>query len=176
MTRAPAIAVCGAGRVSDPAIMEYARQVGAAVNAAGCTLVCGGLGGVMDAACRGAAEARAAAGGRGGLIVGVLPTGNPADANPYCDVVLPTALGTARNVLVVLAGDAVILVGGGSGTLAEAALAWQHGKPIVALVPSGGWAAELAGKRIDDRRDDPIWPADTAEAAVRRALELVQRT
>ncbi|HEY3352840.1 MAG TPA: TIGR00725 family protein [Polyangia bacterium] len=170
---APAITVCGAGRVVDPAVAALAREVGAAIVRSGCTLVCGGMDGVMHAACMGAVEARTLAGGHGGLIVGITPTACKADANPYCDVVIPTGLGVARNSLVVLAGDAVILVGGGAGTLSEAAFAWQLGRPIVALVPSGGWAASLAGQSIDDRRADWIVAAQSPAEAVARALELV---
>jgi len=171
---APAITVCGASRIVDPAIAALAREVGAAIVRAGCTLVCGGMDGVMHAACMGAADARMMAGGQGGLIVGITPGARKADANPYCDVVIPTGLGYARNSLVVLAGDAVILVGGGAGTLSEAAFAWQYGKPIVALVPSGGWAASLAGTTIDDRRADWIVSAQTPAEAVERALELIR--
>jgi uncharacterized protein (TIGR00725 family) len=167
---APAISVCGASRIIDPAVGEIARAVGAGIVRAGCTLVCGGRDGVMEAACRGAAEARAA--GAGGLIVGILPGDRKDDANPWCDVVIPTGIGYARNSIVVLAGDVTILVGGGSGTLSEAAFAWQFGRPVVAVVPSGGWAAMLAGKALDDRRGDWIVAAATAEEAVRRAVEL----
>jgi hypothetical protein len=171
---APAISVCGASRVVDPAIAALARELGAAINRAGATLVCGGMDGVMHAACMGAVEARTRAGGQGGLIVGITPTARKSDANPHCDVVVPTGLGYARNSLVVLAGDAVILVGGGAGTLSEAAYAWQFGKPIVALVPSGGWAKSLAGQSIDDRRADWIVAAQTPGEAVQRALELIR--
>jgi hypothetical protein len=167
---APAIAVCGASRIIDPAITEIARAVGAGIIRAGCTLVCGGRDGVMEAACRGAAEARAA-GATGGLIVGILPSDRKQDANPWCDVVIPTGIGYARNSIVVLAGDVVILVGGGSGTLSEAAFAWQFGKPMVAVAPSGGWAAALAGTSLDDRRGDWIIAAQSAEEAVQRAVE-----
>src|SRR5512136_1002234 len=107
---APAITVCGASRIVDPGIAALAREVGAAIVRAGCTLVCGGMDGVMHAACMGAADARTMAGGQGGLIVGITPGARKADANPFCDVVIPTGLGYARNSLVVLAGDAVILV------------------------------------------------------------------
>jgi uncharacterized protein (TIGR00725 family) len=79
-------------------------------------------------------------------------------------------MGIARNALVVRAADAVILVGGGSGTLSEAAFAWQLGKPVVALTPAGGWGARLAGARIDDRRGDQVLAAAEPREAVRLAL------
>jgi hypothetical protein len=95
-------------------------------------LICGGLGGVMEAACRGVKEA-------GGLTVGILPGLDPSDANPYVDVVIATGLGEARNALVVNAADAVIAVGGGYGTLSEIGLALRAGKRVVGL---GSWEVE----------------------------------
>ena len=169
--RAPAIAVCGQSRSVDPAVLELSRQLGAELARQGLTLVCGGMGGVMDAACRGAAEARR--GGAGGLVVGIIPGAAAADANAWCDVVIPTGMGYARNFLVAMSGDAVILVGGGAGTLSEAALAWQFGKPIVALAASGGWAARLAGHAVDERRGDVIASAADPAEAVRLAVAAI---
>jgi uncharacterized protein (TIGR00725 family) len=95
-------------------------------------LVCGGLGGVMEAACRGAK-------GAGGTTIGILPGSERAAANAFVDVAVPTGLGEARNALVVRAADAVIAVGGGYGTLSEIALALKAGKPVVGL---GSWDIE----------------------------------
>lgn len=89
-------------------------------------MVCGGLGGVMKAACRGAKTA-------GGLTVGILPGSDRAAANAFVDVAVPTGLGEARNALVVRAADALIAVGGGYGTLSEIALALKAGKRVVGL-------------------------------------------
>jgi uncharacterized protein (TIGR00725 family) len=102
-------------------------------------VVCGGLGGVMAAACRGAKSA-------GGLTVGILPGEDRAAANPWVDVAIPTGLGEARNALVVRAADVVVAVGGEYGTLSEIALALRAGKPVVgvatwALIRPGGTAA-----------------------------------
>lgn len=119
------IAVFGAG---NPSREEYnlAAEVGRLLALRGFGVVCGGYYGVMEAACMGAKEA-------GGLTVGLLPTYNRQDANPYVDVVLPTGLGDARNVLVATAGEAAIAVGGRLGTLSEIALALKHGIPVVGL-------------------------------------------
>jgi uncharacterized protein (TIGR00725 family) len=111
-------------------------------------VVCGGLGGVMEAACRGAREA-------GGLTVGILPGLDRSAANPYVEVALPTGLGEGRNLLVVRAADALIAVGGGYGTLSEIALALKAGKPVVGL---GSWEIEGVQAVAD------------AEAAVAAAL------
>lgn len=106
-----------------------AERVGGLVAARGAVLVCGGLGGVMEAACRGASEA-------GGVTVGILPGADRAAANPYVQVALPTGLGEARNALVVRAADVLIAVSGGYGTLSEVALALKAGKRVIGL---GTW-------------------------------------
>jgi uncharacterized protein (TIGR00725 family) len=100
--------------------------VGRELAGRGAVLVCGGLGGVMEAACRGAKEA-------GGTTVGILPGADRAAANEFVDIAIPTGLGEARNALVVRAADALIAVGGGYGTLAEIALALKAGKRVVTL-------------------------------------------
>ncbi|MFM8981287.1 MAG: TIGR00725 family protein [Planctomycetia bacterium] len=119
------IAVFGAG---NPSREEYnlAAEVGRLLAQRGLAVVCGGTYGIMEAACMGAKEA-------GGLTVGLLPGYQRAEANPYVDVVIPTGLGDARNVLVATAGEAAIAVGGRLGTLSEIALALKHGIPVVGL-------------------------------------------
>ena len=114
------------GAVCSPEIYEIACDVGREIATNGFALVCGGLGGVMKAACQGAKKA-------GGITIGLLPTSNKGDANPYCDLVIPTGLGHARNVLVVHASDALIAVDGEAGTLSEIAIALKIGKPIVGI-------------------------------------------
>jgi uncharacterized protein (TIGR00725 family) len=114
------------GAVCSPEIYEIACDVGREIATNGFALVCGGLGGVMEAACQGAKKA-------GGITIGLLPTSDKKDANPYCDLVIPTGLGHARNVLVVHASDALIAVDGEAGTLSEIAIALKIGKPIVGI-------------------------------------------
>jgi uncharacterized protein (TIGR00725 family) len=106
------VTVVGGSRADERAL-RMAEEVGRLVAQRGGILVTGGRGGVMEAACRGAKEA-------GGLTVGILPGESREEANPYVDVALPTGLGNARNALTVLAGDAVIVVGGEAGTLSRA--------------------------------------------------------
>ena len=105
---------------------EDAEAVGLALARRGAVVVCGGLGGVMAAACRGAKEA-------GGLTVGILPGPDRGEANPWLDVALPTGMGEARNALVVRAAQVVIAVGGAYGTLSEIALALKLGRPVIGL-------------------------------------------
>ncbi len=159
----PILAIVGIGECSG-ALEALAERAGRAALDAGFHLACGGLGGVMAAASRGARTS--AAHGRG-LVLGILPGADKAAANPDCDLVVATGMGVARNVILVTTADAVLVLGGGAGTLSEIALAWQLGKPIAALSPSGGWAGELAGRRVDARRADAIHAAETPEEAVR---------
>jgi uncharacterized protein (TIGR00725 family) len=129
-------------------VVDAAADVGRLVAERGAVLVCGGLGGSMESACRGAKDG-------GGLTVGILPGPDRSAANPFVDVALPTGLGEARNALVVRAADAVIAIGGGYGTLSEIALALKAGKPVIGL---DTW--EIEGVR----------PASGPEAAVSAAL------
>jgi uncharacterized protein (TIGR00725 family) len=136
---APWIAVVGPGRDASDADLAIAEEVGAGVGEAGAVLVCGGLGGVMEAACRGARQ-------RGGITVGLLPGADRADANAWVTLALPTGLGEVRNALVVRAADAVIAVGGGWGTLSEIALALRAQLPVIGV---GTWELARAGSRVD---------------------------
>ncbi len=151
----PRIAVCGAGRCEAP-IYELARQVGYLLAQAGAVVLCGGLGGVMEAACRGAREA-------GGLTVGILPGSDPAEANPYVDLPIATGMGQARNVVLVLSAQAVIAIAGAAGTLSEIALALKSGRPVVGLQT---WQL-LRGDGLPEER---VYRASSPEEAVRVAL------
>lgn len=168
-TRRPQISVIGSAS-GPPELMEEAEALGRALVDQGWRVVCGGLGGVMSAVAKGA---RSSEGATGSDVIGVLPGLQAQDANPWVDIVLPTGLQHARNVLVVAAGDVVVAVGGGAGTLSEIAMAWQHHKPVIALGTQGGWAAELGGRRLDHRREDAVLLADDVGevvALVRREL------
>jgi uncharacterized protein (TIGR00725 family) len=134
----PYIAVVGAGEASAEDAL-VAEQVGRGLAEAGAVVVCGGLGGVMEAACRGAKSA-------GGTTVGILPGARRQDANPYVDVAIATGLGEARNALVVRAVDAVIAVGGEYGTLSEIALALKSRTPVIGI---DTWRLVRHGERLD---------------------------
>jgi len=156
------IAVIGSSQISSE-LYSLAQEVGKKIIDAGYHLLCGGLGGVMEAAARGARESKKHEYGK---IIGILPSISKEEANPYIDTVIPTGLGFARNVIVVLASDAVVAINGGVGTLSEMAYAWVYGKPIIGLTSSEGWAAELAGRALDNKRTDTIIPAKTPDAAI----------
>jgi uncharacterized protein (TIGR00725 family) len=135
----------GAARAEQLAAAEL---VGRELARRGAVLICGGLGGAMEAACRGAAEA-------GGTTIGILPGDDRAAANPHVEIAIPTGLGEARNALVVRAADALVAVGGGYGTLSEIAFGLRAGKPVVGV---GSWAIE------------GVETAETPEQAVAAAL------
>ncbi len=125
MERPRHIGVIGAGECSDK-IYQLARNLGSEIGKKGWILVCGGLGGVMEAAARGCAEA-------GGMTLGILPGLDKASANLYIKIPLATGLGEGRNLLVVRASDVLVSVAGGYGTLSEIALALKVNKPVIGL-------------------------------------------
>ena len=148
------IAVVGPGTAVAEEL-AVAEAVGAAIAEAQAILVCGGLGGVMEAACRGARS-------RNGETVGLLPGEDREDANGWVRLALPTGLGEARNALVVRAADAVVAVGGAWGTLSEIALALKTGRPVIGL---GTWELARAGRAVEG-----IVAVDDAQVAVAEAL------
>jgi uncharacterized protein (TIGR00725 family) len=146
--RARIIGVIG-GAQADPQVLAAAHEVGALLARAGCVLVCGGLGGVMEAAARGAKS-------QGGLTVGIIPGGTGSEANPWIDVPVATNVGYARNAIIAHTCDALIAVGGRYGTLSEIAFGLNLGKRVVSL---GSWDFDQA-----------ILRATTPAEAVEKAL------
>ena len=129
---------------------ELAREVGRELAERGCVVACGGLGGVMEAACQGAKSA-------GGTTIGILPGADPAAANAYVDLPIMTNMGYARNVIVVKTGRAVISVDGAYGTLSEIGHALADGVPVIGLET---W--ELPER--DELRTRIVYAASPAEA------------
>lgn len=146
--------MAGSG-AAPPSELEAAEGVGRALAERGAVVVCGGLGGVMEAACRGAK-------GAGGATLGILPGLERGAANAYVDVAVATGLGEARNALVVRAADALIAVGGEWGTLSEIALALKAGKRVVGL---GSWELRRGGRPVEG-----VLAAGEPEEAVAIAL------
>lgn len=153
------IGVIGESEFSDPSHAALAEEVGRLVASAGYVLVCGGLTGVMEAACRGAKAA-------GGTTIGILPGADRADANPFVDVAIATDMGEMRNVVIVLTADALIAIGGGFGTLSEIGHALRYGKPVIGLRT---WEAERAGRRA------PILVVETAAEAIAEVTRLLKK-
>jgi len=151
------IAVVGGSEATEP-VAATAAAVGAALASAGAIIVCGGLGGVMEAACRGAKSV-------GGLTVGILPGRDPSAANQWVDVVIATGLGEARNALVVGSAAVVVALDGEYGTLSEIALALRAGIPVIGL---GTWSLT----RPDGGADAGIVVVEDPNAAATRAMSL----
>jgi hypothetical protein len=152
------IAVCGAG-TCDAHLALIAEDVGRRIAQAGAVLVCGGLGGVMEAACRGAQQA-------GGLTLGLLPGSEHAAANPAVQIAVPTGLGHARNVVLVQTAHVVIAVGGAYGTLSEIALARKCGRQVVGLHT---WDLGADAQGVPH-----VQAAQTAAEAVALALHILE--
>ena len=164
------IGVIGSGENVPVDVLSASEQVGRSIAEKGAILVCGGRGGVMEAACRGAKSA-------GGITVGILPGLTRQDANEFVDVAIPTGLGySLRNFITVRCSDAIIMLHGEVGTLSEAVLSYQHGKPLIALTTTDGWARRLRetaledGAYLDGRRLMQIRYVETAEDAVEMAI------
>jgi hypothetical protein len=136
MASRPVIGVIGSGRALSDEQFRLAYEVGKLIARRGAMLVCGGLGGVMEAAAKGAHEHE-------GFVVGILPGADRADANPYVDLAVPTGLGMARNALVARTADVLIAFPGAFGTLSEIALALDSGKSVVFF--PGVWDLRKAG-------------------------------
>ena len=151
------IAVIGGSDVSPP-VEALAEEVGREIARHGAVLVCGGLSGVMEAACRGAD-------GEGGLTVGILPGDNRQSANPYVKIPIATGIGYARNAAVVKSAQAAIVVDGSYGTLSEIAYALQSGIPVIGL---DTWSISINGKE-----DSSIVRASSPKEAVKRALAMI---
>jgi uncharacterized protein (TIGR00725 family) len=153
MKRKPQIAVIGDSNPSLE-VVHWAEEVGRLVAQNEGVIICGGLGGVMAAAARGAAQA-------GGLTIGILPTYDATTANGSIGVTIATGLGHARNMLVVSSGDAVIALPGSYGTLSEVALALIIGKPVISV---NAWA-DVRGV---EATDSPVAAVALAFAAAHR--------
>ena len=151
------IAVIGGGQCSKEEA-RMAEEVGQEIARRGAILVCGGMGGVMEAACRGA-------GSEGGVTIGILPGDNRQAANPYVQIPIVTGMGYARNVTVVKSSQAVIAVGGSYGTLSEISYALQSGIPVIGL---NTWSLSK-----NKRQDSSIIPAHSPTEAVDKALDLM---
>jgi hypothetical protein len=148
--RPPHVAVIGEGDPRGPdahRLLEWAEEAGALLARAGATIVTGGLGGVMEAASRGAAAT-------GGMTLGILPGADAHDANAYVRQAIPTGLGVMRNLVVVTTADAVLAIGGRHGTLSEIGLALRMGRHVVTL---SSWRLEAEhrypGPRVHRARD-----------------------
>ena len=161
VTRRPQIAVIGKG-APDEQLAALAEAAGRGIAESGAVLVCGGMGGVMEAASRGAHDA-------GGDVIGIVPGEDAKLANPHVTHAVATGIGHARNLAVVASADAVIAIGGEWGTLAEIAFARRLGRPVAALE---SWTVSGPGNLGGGPGIEAVADPTTA---VRRALEAARR-
>jgi uncharacterized protein (TIGR00725 family) len=159
------ISIIGASEI-DKETEEKAIEMGRLIAKNKYILSCGGLTGVMEAVCKGAKEEY-------GLTIGIVPSTNKNVANKYVDIVIPCPFSQARNIVVVLSGDACIAISGKAGTLSEICFAWIYNKPIVALTNVGGWSSKISNQKLDDRRSDMIYGAKTPQEAIEKINQLI---
>ncbi len=145
---------------------KIAYEVGVEIAKSDSVLITGGLGGVMSAASHGAHDTN-------GLTVGIIPQNDATMANEFCDIVIPTGIGLARDFLNALTADGVIIVGGGSGTLSEVCAAYMYKKPMVAIRNIKSSIEPYIDGFIDHRKNIKIVGADTPQDAVKKILELI---
>jgi uncharacterized protein (TIGR00725 family) len=145
---------------------QIAYEVGVEIAKSDSVLITGGLGGVMSAASHGAHDTN-------GLTVGIIPQNDATMANEFCDIVIPTGIGLARDFLNALTADGVIIVGGGSGTLSEVCAAYMYKKPMVAIRNIKSSIEPYIDGFIDHRKNIKIVGADTPQDAVKKILELI---
>jgi uncharacterized protein (TIGR00725 family) len=142
---------------------NIAFEVGKEIARSGSILICGGLGGVMEAACRGAKE-------NDGLTIGIIPQEEFSFANKFCDIVICTGIGFARDIIVATSADGIIAIGGGVGTMIELGVGYIKNKLMVVVAGSGGVSEMYGGKFLDERKIVPLMIAKDAHSAVQMVL------
>ena len=156
------IAVIGPNKSLCPAeLYDFGVELGKRIAARERVILCGGLGGFMEAVCRGAKQSAQTFTGQ---TIGILPGEKAEEANPFIDVAIPTGMGIARNIIIINSADIIISAGGGSGTLSELAFAWQKGKTVLCITKFGGWTEKLAGKQLDGREGGRMEAIDSIDA------------
>lgn len=141
-------------------LYDFGVQLGQQIATKDRTFVCGGLGGFMEAVCKGVKQSPDSFNGQ---TIGILPDEVSDNANPYIDIPVATGQGIARNIIIVNTADIIIAAGGGAGTLSEIAFAWQQKKTVLCVTLFDGWAKELAGKNLDSRESGLLIPINSID-------------
>lgn len=157
------VVVIGSG--DETSYINESYEIGRFIAKNNCILISGGRGGIMEKVSKGASE-------EGGIVLGILPGPDFDAANEYCNIVIPTGIGYARNIINVLSGDVIIAIGGKSGTLSELAYAWQYKKPVILCAFAEGWSKRLSGSTIDDRTGR-FFIAEKLEDVYRYLIEIL---
>lgn len=167
------ITVIGAGKeLYGQEAYDFAQQLGKHLVEEGYIIATGGLGGIMEAVMKGARQSPK---WFAGATIGIIPQEDKFYANPYCDVVIPSGMGVARNALLVNMADAIVAIGGGPGTLSELAFAWQKGKKTCCVTNFGGWATEIFNKELDTRASGLFSKATSVEEVLLQVQQIVQQ-
>lgn len=161
------ISVIGASDI-DKKTEDITYEIGRLLAQNNFIVACGGLSGVMEAVCRGAKE-------ENGLTIGIIPYVEKSAANKYVDIVIPCPFSQARNIVVVLCGDACLAISGKAGTLSEICFAWIYQKPILALSSVKGWSSKIANQKLDDRRLDRVHGVETPQEVITKLKELLNK-
>ncbi|RPI96983.1 MAG: TIGR00725 family protein [Spirochaetales bacterium] len=146
------------GSHNDSQFLDEAYEIGRHIGVRGWTLICGGRGGIMEAASRGASD-------ENGIVIGILPGNDFSEANPHCTAIVASGIGFARNSMNVLSGDVVVALNGRAGTLTELAYAYQYGKPIIICLFTGGWSSWFNKIMTADGGSQPVYAAHSVVEA-----------
>lgn len=164
------ISICGSD-LDDEKLSDYAlnvaEQVGRIAAKLGFVLLCGGRGGIMEAACKGAKEEH-------GITIGILPYSKE-EANKYIDIAIPTTIGNIRNFLVANSGDVVIAIGGRWGTLNEISFSMIYNKPLILIKGTGGCVDEIITGYIMQNIESEYYVVNSAEEAINKAVEILNK-
>jgi len=164
------VGVIGANTsIASKKLLEIAKELGHKLVDNNIRIISGGHGGIMEAVSHGGQKST---NHQDGDVIGVLPEINGEKANSYIDTLICTGIGYARNQVICASSDIVVAIGGGAGTLSEISFAWQLGKPIIALKVNEGWSSKMAGKCLDDRRDEPIHSASTVDEVLEHIQDI----
>jgi uncharacterized protein (TIGR00725 family) len=153
-----------------PEIYDFGMELGKMIASLNVHLVCGGMEGIMEAVCIGFMQVKK----KKGISIGITPYDKRGGANPYCDVVIPSGIGISRNAIIVNSSDMLVAVGGGAGTLSEIAFAWQKSKHVVCCTAFDGWAKNLAGTQLDNRRRKLLHSASNLDEIKAEIIRLIE--
>ena len=149
-------------------IFNFGLELGRRLTDLNIMIVCGGREGIMEAVCKGS---KLSGKYQCPNTIGIIPSNDKTDANEYCDIVIPSGIGLARNSIIVNTADLLIAVAGGSGTLSEIAFAWQMNKKVICFTGFEGWAKNLAGKDLDLRNSNLLLSASTLDEIIELVKE-----
>ena len=141
-------------------LYDFGVELGKRISSPERVFVCGGMGGFMEAVCKGVKQSPDTFNGQ---TIGILPDAVSDNANAYIDIPIATGQGIARNIIIVNTANIIIAAGGGAGTLSEIAFAWQQKKTVLCVTLFDGWAKELAGKNLDNRADGLLIPVSSID-------------